>query len=188
VCLPGSLFPLTHAHDSLSPFPNRTLAWTEIPGLTLDTLTSSMCTQSPISSPGADHSGPSSRRTSFSSTNGRPSTSGGRSGSGTSSRSTSFNLPGDAKGEIVGIAGAGGQDEVEEEPEMDEESERPVQLRSIAPNITSLPSGCEACSIYPGSRTALLERGGGHEGKFSIQCLATAFIIDFVFAESTEVA
>ncbi|EPQ59192.1 hypothetical protein GLOTRDRAFT_109575 [Gloeophyllum trabeum ATCC 11539] len=67
----------------------------------------------------ADSSGPSSRRTSFSSTGGRPSLS-GRSGSATSSRSTSFSLPNDARREIRSVEGDRGG-EVEEE-EMDEET------------------------------------------------------------------
>ncbi|THH17759.1 hypothetical protein EW146_g3117 [Bondarzewia mesenterica] len=89
----------------------------DIPGFDLGGgIPSPVRTQSP-SSTGADYSGPSSRRTSFSSA-GRPSVS-GRSGSGSSSRSTSFNLPADARGEIVGLQGERGEVELEE---MDEET------------------------------------------------------------------
>ncbi|KAJ3516820.1 hypothetical protein NLJ89_g884 [Agrocybe chaxingu] len=77
--------------------------------------------ESPISSTGADTSGPSSRRTSISS-NGRPGTAmSGRSGSGTSSRSTSFNLPNDARNVIRADSRSPGE-EVEFEEEMDEET------------------------------------------------------------------
>jgi protein phosphatase inhibitor 2 len=72
----------------------------------------------------ADTSGPSSRRTSISSTGGRPGTSiSGRSGSGsrTSSRSTSFNLPSDARNAIRADSRSPGG-EVEVEDEMDEET------------------------------------------------------------------
>ncbi|KAJ7228208.1 hypothetical protein GGX14DRAFT_554311 [Mycena pura] len=84
-------------------------------------------TMSP-SSTGADASGPSSRRTSFSSAGGQPgSVSGrsgsasGRSGSGQSSRSTSFNLPNEARREIRADARPTGE-EVEFDEEMDEET------------------------------------------------------------------
>lgn len=128
----------------------------DIPNLDLGNLDSAspsspiMRTQSPTSSTGPDvpNSGPSSRRTSFSSASlshpsaasppldptilntqansaigsGRPSTSiSGRSGSGSSSRSTSFNLPSDARGDIGGMGSGAERGEVEEE-EMDEES------------------------------------------------------------------
>jgi len=81
---------------------------------------SPILTTSPI-----DASEPSSRRTSLSSTGGRPSTSvSGRSASvhsSTSSRSTSFSLPLDAKGEINTERRDRGE-EVEFEEEMDEET------------------------------------------------------------------
>jgi len=82
-------------------------------------LTSPTFPPSPISTTGADNSGPSSRRTSLSST-GR-SGSLGRSGSGASSRSTSFNLPSDARKEIRADSREPG-DEVGEGEEMDEET------------------------------------------------------------------
>jgi protein phosphatase inhibitor 2 len=69
----------------------------------------------------ADTSGPSSRRTSLSST-GRPSSVAGRSGSGHSSRSTSFNLPNEARGEIRACKLHPGE-EIEMDEEMDEESQ-----------------------------------------------------------------
>ncbi|KAH7909745.1 hypothetical protein BJ138DRAFT_1114726 [Hygrophoropsis aurantiaca] len=71
-----------------------------------------------VSPTGADNSGPSSRRTSLSST-GKASS--GRPGSGASSRSTSFNLPNEARGEIRAVKGDPGE-EVETEEEMDEEA------------------------------------------------------------------
>ncbi|KAF8165628.1 hypothetical protein B0H34DRAFT_689867 [Crassisporium funariophilum] len=75
-----------------------------------------------ISTTGADTSGPSSRRTSISSTGGRPGTSmSARSGSGASSRSTSFNLPNDARNAIRADSREPGE-EVEFEEEMDEET------------------------------------------------------------------
>ncbi|KAJ7771138.1 hypothetical protein DFH07DRAFT_804998 [Mycena maculata] len=76
---------------------------------------------------GADTSGPSSRRTSFSSTgrsgsvSGRSGSASGRSGSGNSSRSTSFNLPNDARREIRADGRETGE-EVELDEEMDEET------------------------------------------------------------------
>lgn len=73
-----------------------------------------------VSSTGADTSGPSSRRTSISSS-GRPTSASGRSWSATSSRSTSFNLPNDARREIRADSREPGE-EVEFEEEMDEES------------------------------------------------------------------
>jgi protein phosphatase inhibitor 2 len=76
-------------------------------------------TTSPIE---AEHSQPSSRRTSLSSTGGRTST--GRSASvhsSTSSRSTSFSLPSDAKGDFNNERREPGE-EVECEEEMDEET------------------------------------------------------------------
>ncbi|KAJ7724918.1 hypothetical protein B0H16DRAFT_1540244 [Mycena metata] len=85
---------------------------------------------SPVMSPsptGADGSGPSSRRTSFSSTgrsgsvSGRSGSASGRSGSGNSSRSTSFNLPNEARREIRADEREMG-DEVELDEEMDEET------------------------------------------------------------------
>ncbi|KAJ7167652.1 hypothetical protein C8R46DRAFT_1093698 [Mycena filopes] len=85
---------------------------------------------SPVLSPsptGADGSGPSSRRTSFSSTgrsgsvSGRSGSASGRSGSGNSSRSTSFNLPNEARGEIRADERETGE-EVELDEEMDEET------------------------------------------------------------------
>ncbi|KAF8897859.1 hypothetical protein BD779DRAFT_1639288 [Infundibulicybe gibba] len=79
-----------------------------------------------VSSTGADASGPSSRRTSISST-GRPGSA--RSGSATSSRSTSFNLPNEARGEIRADKREVGE-EVEFGEEMDEES-RPGHKDSI---------------------------------------------------------
>ncbi|KAF8622086.1 hypothetical protein AX15_007230 [Amanita polypyramis BW_CC] len=72
-----------------------------------------------ISSTGADTSGPSSRRTSFSSL-GRPGSN--RSASASSSRSTSFSLPNDAKKEIGSDSRSGAGEEVETEEEMDEET------------------------------------------------------------------
>ncbi|KAF8638560.1 hypothetical protein AX17_002103 [Amanita inopinata Kibby_2008] len=83
---------------------------------------SSSPSQSPIRSTspmGADASGPSSRRTSISST-GRPGGS-GRSGSTSSSRSTSFSLPNDARKDI-GVDSQDTGEEVEVEEEMDEET------------------------------------------------------------------
>ncbi|KAJ7682298.1 hypothetical protein DFH06DRAFT_1075939 [Mycena polygramma] len=85
---------------------------------------------SPVLSPsptGADFSGPSSRRTSFSSNgrsgsvSGRSGSASGRSGSGNSSRSTSFNLPNDARREIRADGRQTGE-EVELDEEMDEET------------------------------------------------------------------
>ncbi|KAJ7223944.1 hypothetical protein C8J57DRAFT_1391036 [Mycena rebaudengoi] len=85
---------------------------------------------SPLMSPtstGADGSGPSSRRTSFSSTgrsgsvSGRSNSASGRSGSGNSSRSTSFNLPNEARREIRADEREPGE-EVELGEEMDEET------------------------------------------------------------------
>ncbi|KAJ7693854.1 hypothetical protein B0H17DRAFT_1058487 [Mycena rosella] len=85
---------------------------------------------SPILSPSptaADGSGPSSRRTSFSSNgisgsvSGRSGSASGRSGSGNSSRSTSFNLPSDARREIRADERETGE-EVELGEEMDEET------------------------------------------------------------------
>ncbi|KAK7696290.1 hypothetical protein QCA50_000944 [Cerrena zonata] len=73
---------------------------------------------SPITASGGD-SGPSSRRTSFSSTGRAPSS--GRPGSGTSSRSTSFNLPNEAR-ETIRLDDRQPGDEVEFEEEMDEET------------------------------------------------------------------
>lgn len=79
----------------------------------------------PPSPTGADTSGPSSRRTSISSSGRGPSSS-GRSGSGNSSRSTSFNLPDEArKGIRADHSGRDTGEEVEfEEEEMDEEGLR----------------------------------------------------------------
>jgi protein phosphatase inhibitor 2 len=85
---------------------------------------------SPVTSPsptGADGSGPSSRRTSFSSNgrsgsvSGRSGSASGRSGSGASSRSTSFNLPSEARREIRADGRETGE-EVELDEEMDEET------------------------------------------------------------------
>ncbi|KAJ7044805.1 hypothetical protein C8F04DRAFT_1069577 [Mycena alexandri] len=85
---------------------------------------------SPVMSPsptGADGSGPSSRRTSFSSAgrsgsvSGRSGSASGRSGSGNSSRSTSFNLPNEARREIRADGRETGE-EVELDEEMDEET------------------------------------------------------------------
>ena len=82
--------------------------------------------QSPLSSTGADTSGPSSRRTSISSS-GQPGS--GRSGSGrsasaSSSRSTSFSLPRDSTTrEIRSRPGEEAGGEVEELEEMDPEGE-----------------------------------------------------------------
>ncbi|KAK7049714.1 hypothetical protein VNI00_005745 [Paramarasmius palmivorus] len=76
---------------------------------------------SPTSPTNADTSGPSSRRTSISSTGRPPASVSGRSNSsGQSSRSTSFNLPDEAR---KGIRAEGGEpgDEIEVE-EMDEET------------------------------------------------------------------
>ncbi|KAF8214051.1 hypothetical protein K438DRAFT_1915207 [Mycena galopus ATCC 62051] len=79
------------------------------------------------SSTGADASGPSSRRTSFSSNgrsgsvSGRSGSASGRSGSGASSRSTSFNLPNEARREIQADERETGE-EVELDEEMDEET------------------------------------------------------------------
>jgi protein phosphatase inhibitor 2 len=77
---------------------------------------------SPTSPTNADTSGPSSRRTSISSTGRPPASVSGRSNSsGQSSRSTSFNLPDEARKGIRAESGEPG-DEIEVE-EMDEESE-----------------------------------------------------------------
>ncbi|KAG6813042.1 hypothetical protein H0H92_014577 [Tricholoma furcatifolium] len=92
----------------------------DIPNLDLDGhYLPSRETGSPISSTGADASGPSSRRTSISSI-GRSGSLSGR-GSSTSSRSTSFSLPNDARREIRADGREPG-DEVEVEEEMDEET------------------------------------------------------------------
>ncbi|TFK43823.1 hypothetical protein BDQ12DRAFT_675613 [Crucibulum laeve] len=96
----------------------------EIPNLDLSGYVSSPQNETPssptVSSTGADASGPSSRRTSFSSA-GRPGA-GSRSGSATSSRSTSFNLPNDARKEIRADSRDPGNEVEEEEEEMDEET------------------------------------------------------------------
>lgn len=84
--------------------------------------TGGTCT-SPVSSTGADTSGPSSRRTSISSSAGRPGSVSGRSGSATSSRSTSFNLPSEARREIRADSREPGEEVEFEEEEMDEEGE-----------------------------------------------------------------
>ena len=76
---------------------------------------------SSVSSTGADTSGPSSRRTSISSS-GRPNSASGRPSSAGSSRSTSFNLPNEARREIRADSRDPGE-EVEFEEEMDEEGE-----------------------------------------------------------------
>ncbi|KAF8239040.1 hypothetical protein L208DRAFT_1386907 [Tricholoma matsutake] len=76
---------------------------------------------SPVSSTGANASGPSSRRTSISSS-GRPASASGRSGSATSSRSTSFNLPNEARREIRADSREPGEEVEFEEEEMDEEA------------------------------------------------------------------
>ncbi|KAK7054089.1 protein phosphatase regulatory subunit glc9 [Favolaschia claudopus] len=107
----------------------------EIPNLDLNgqyvwTNGSSEPSTSPLMSPsstGADASGPSSRRTSFSSNgrsgsvSGRSGSASGRSGSGASSRSTSFNLPSEARREIQADSRQTGE-EVELDEEMDEET------------------------------------------------------------------
>ena len=103
---------------------------TEIPNLELDSRYPSPYRErggavSPIlsvSSTGADTSGPSSRRTSISSS-GRPASASGRSGSATSSRSTSFNLPSEARKEIRSDSREPGEEVEFEEEEMDEEGE-----------------------------------------------------------------
>jgi len=79
---------------------------------------------SPVSSTGADTSGPSSRRTSISSSGGgRPSSAAGRSASTSSSRSTSFSLPRDSAREMrSGGENTGLGEEVEEGEEMDPEA------------------------------------------------------------------
>lgn len=101
----------------------------EIPSLDLagnGSGVSSPILQSPISAEQPPPSPPvSPRRTSFSSSvNGRPSSGSIRSRSGSSSRSTSFNLPNEVKGEISLLVGSTGHgdDEIEVEEEMDEES------------------------------------------------------------------
>jgi len=91
----------------------------DIPSLDLYAGQRSSPSPLPQSPTNADSSGPSSRRTSFSSASGKPSV-GGRSGSGSSSRSTSFNLPNEARREIRSFQDDRGG-EVEEE-EMDEET------------------------------------------------------------------
>ncbi|KAJ6515409.1 hypothetical protein C8R45DRAFT_1139660 [Mycena sanguinolenta] len=104
----------------------------EIPNLDLNGVWSNGSTPaSPVlmspSSTGADASGPSSRRTSFSSNgrsgsvSGRSGSASGRSGSGASSRSTSFNLPSEARREIRADEREPGE-EVELDEEMDEET------------------------------------------------------------------
>ncbi|KAJ7246563.1 hypothetical protein B0H12DRAFT_1021178 [Mycena haematopus] len=106
----------------------------EIPNLDLNgqyVWTNGSTPASPVlmspSSTGADASGPSSRRTSFSSNgrsgsvSGRSGSASGRSGSGASSRSTSFNLPNEARGEIRADGRETGE-EVELDEEMDEET------------------------------------------------------------------
>ncbi|CAL1700374.1 unnamed protein product [Somion occarium] len=95
----------------------------DIPNLDLNGRPMSPAVSLPPASPtsiaatGGD-SGPSSRRTSFSST-GRASSV--RPGSGTSSRSTSFNLPNEAR-ETIRLDGRQPGDEIEFEEEMDEET------------------------------------------------------------------
>jgi len=103
-------------HDSrIGPF-SLSLT-TDIPNLDLSYVGSPPASPSAASSTGAEASGLSSRRTSFSSAQGTA----GRSGSGTSSRSTSFNLPNETRNEFrSGAESTGGEIEVEEE--MDEES------------------------------------------------------------------
>ncbi|KAI0775898.1 hypothetical protein BD413DRAFT_255444 [Trametes elegans] len=102
----------------------------DIPALELDPngrvatppVTPPVRSPSPPSETGAtagDGSGPPSRRTSFSSSGGRPSTPGRTSRS--SSRSTSFNLPNDAR-EVIRLDGRQPGDEIEVEEEMDEEA------------------------------------------------------------------
>ncbi|KAJ7872072.1 hypothetical protein B0H13DRAFT_2236308 [Mycena leptocephala] len=112
----------------------------EIPNLDLNgqyVWTNGSNPTSPIMSPsptGADGSGPSSRRTSFSSNgrsgsvSGRSGSASGRSGSGNSSRSTSFNLPNEARREIRADERETGE-EVELDEEMDEETRRFVRAR-----------------------------------------------------------
>lgn len=104
-----------------------TTTWTEgiadIPDLDLggkfpDSPTHSFRSISPT---GADASGPSSRRTSISSS-GRANSVSGRSASTASSRSTSFNLPDDARSDIRSDDRPLGE-EVEFGEEMDEESQ-----------------------------------------------------------------
>nr|GAT58478.1 predicted protein [Mycena chlorophos] len=92
----------------------------EIPNLDLNGHWSNPGSPVPASPMGLDGSGPSSRRTSFSS-NGRSNSISGRSGSDHSSRSTSFNLPDEAR---HGIRADGREpgDEVEFGEEMDEET------------------------------------------------------------------
>ena len=100
--------------------PDSMACWNvEIPDLDLGRRQCESPPESPtVSSTGADTSGPSSRRTSFSSS-GRPGS--GRSASASSSRSTSFSLPGDAKKEIGSNSKGEAGEEVETEEEMDEE-------------------------------------------------------------------
>jgi len=86
----------------------------EIPGFNLD---GRYEPGSPISSTGADTSGPSSRRTSMSSLR----SGSGRSPSTASSRSTSFSLPNEARREIRADSREPGE-EVEFDEEMDEEA------------------------------------------------------------------
>lgn len=99
--------------------------WSDIPALELELSETSLGRArsiSPISTTGADTSGPSSRRTSISSI-GRPGTAMSvRSGSGASSRSTSFSLPNDARSAIRADRRSPGE-EVEFDEEMDEECE-----------------------------------------------------------------
>ncbi|KAK2465999.1 hypothetical protein APHAL10511_001640 [Amanita phalloides] len=85
----------------------------DIPHLNLGGQLAESPPQSPtVSSTGADTSGPSSRRTSISSS-GRPGS--GRSGSASSSRSTSFSLPNDSRKEIrLGSREHGEEVEMEE--------------------------------------------------------------------------
>ncbi|KAF8338549.1 hypothetical protein F5887DRAFT_982725 [Amanita rubescens] len=95
----------------------------DIPDLHLGNkyITESPPPSSPVSSTGADTSGPSSRRTSISSSGGRPAS--GRSGSASSSRSTSFSLPRESTREMrEGGPREGAGDEVEEGEEMDPEA------------------------------------------------------------------
>ncbi|KAJ6616218.1 hypothetical protein B0H10DRAFT_1405844 [Mycena sp. CBHHK59/15] len=113
---------------------------------------------SPLVSPsptGADLSGPSSRRTSFSSTgrsgsvSGRSGSASGRSGSGNSSRSTSFNLPNEARHEIRADGREPGE-EVELDEEMDEETaaKHAAFVRARGRHYSNEAEAMKASSLY----------------------------------------
>lgn len=124
----------------------------DIPDLHLGNkyITESPPPSSPVSSTGADTSGPSSRRTSISS-GGRPAS--GRSGSASSSRSTSFSLPRDSTRERVGSKEDAGE-EVEEGEEMDPEGEL-TQNPRVDVGLLIVGSCGETCCVCEGTGKTL---------------------------------